>query len=83
MSQLSIFIVDFQITKPSAGGAAGAASALRHEKRRVTLSAASSHPHDILQVLSNNFTLGSGEAFEILGVQPASTPGTEGNIALS
>ena len=82
MGQLSIFVVDFQISKASAGGA-GAASSLRHEKRRVTLSAASAHPKDILSVLSNNFTLGAGEAFEILEVQPGSTPGTEGNQAFS
>jgi hypothetical protein len=82
MSQLSIFEVEFQITKASAGGA-GASTSLRHEKRRVTLSAASAHPRDVLTVLSNNFTLGSGEAFEILSVRPASTPGTEGNLALA
>lgn len=82
MSNLNIYIVDFQITKASAAGA-GASTSLRHEKRRVTLSAASSHPKDILTVLANNFTLGNGEAFEILEVSSGSTPGTEGNTCLA
>jgi hypothetical protein len=79
---LQIYVVDFQITKASAGGA-GAATTLRHEKRRVTLSAASAHPKDVLAVLASNFTLGSGEAFEILAVSPGSLPGTEGQTCLS
>jgi len=82
MSQLTMFEVEFQITKPSAGGA-GAASALRHEKRRVVLSAASSHPKDILAVLSSNFTLGSGEVFEILSIRPGEMAGTEGAVVLA
>ena len=78
MATLSIFEVEFQITKASAGGA-GASTSLRHEKRRVVLSANSSHPKDILSVLSSNFTLGNGESFEIHSVRPGATPGTEGS----
>lgn len=78
MSNLNLFVVDFQISKASAGGA-GSPNSYRKDKRRVTLSAASAHPKDILAVLNADVPVGTGEVIEILSVASSPAVGTEGS----
>src|SRR5438045_695264 len=67
MSLLQIYRVDFCLKKASAGGA-GKADAYRREVRSALVSAASSHPKDILAVLNADLTIPSGEVVDILAV---------------
>jgi hypothetical protein len=73
---VSIYKVDFDISKPATG--AGKKDLYRKGVRTVILEAASSHPKDVLATLANNFVLASGEIFEILAVQQV-VGGTEGS----
>ena len=76
MSTTNVYRVDFVISK-AAGAVSGPKDLYRKDKKTVLVQAASAHPKDILVPLANNFTLGSGEIFEILAVSQA-VLGTEG-----
>jgi hypothetical protein len=58
--------------------AAGPADQYRQTPLSVVLLAASAHPKDLLATLTNNFTLASGQQFEILSAQQF-VGGTEGS----
>jgi hypothetical protein len=81
MSTLNVYRVEFQVKKPSAGGA-GKADQYRREVRSALVSAVSAHPKDILVPLTNNIALLTGEAIDILSVQSVHH-GTEGAAVLS
>jgi hypothetical protein len=75
-----MYSVQFVVKKSAAGGA-GPADQYRQGARNALVLAASAHPKDILVPLANNFTLASGEQFEILSVQQV-VGGTEGSSIL-
>ena len=81
MSSLNVYQVEFCIKKPSAGGA-GNANAYRRDPRKALVSAASSHPKDLLAVLNLDVTLLAGEVIEILAVHQL-VAGTEGAAVLA
>ena len=68
MAIQNAFVVQYEVVKPSAGGA-GSAYAYRRGARRALVIAASSHPKDLLAPLTNNVALASGEVIEILFAQ--------------
>lgn len=63
--QSTTYVVQYEVVKPSAGGA-GPAYVYRRGPRRALVIAASAHPKDLLVPLTNNVVLGSGETIEIL-----------------
>jgi len=75
----AMFSVQFVIKKPATG--AGPADQYRQPQRSIIVFAASMHPRDLLVPLANNFTLASGEQFEILSAQQV-VGGTEGSAIL-
>ena len=75
-----MYRVQFTIKKPALG-AAGTADQYRGATRSAVVLAASAHPHDLLIPLANNYTLASGEVFEILSVQQV-VVGTEGSAIM-
>jgi hypothetical protein len=78
MATTPVFEVTFQIRK--AGIGQGQADIYRREQKTCLLAAATSHPKDILSVLASNFTLGSGESFDVLSVQPIHIGGSGANV---
>jgi hypothetical protein len=76
MSVLNIYRVEFEVTKPSPGGA-GKASLYRRGARQALVSAVSAHPHDLLAVLNSDISLNAGEVIEILAVSQQAV-GSEG-----
>jgi hypothetical protein len=82
ISVLQLFKVEFEVVKATAGQT-GRNTQYRRGLRSAIFSAASPHPKDILATLTADITIGSGESFEILAVQPLAPVGTEGNVIYS
>jgi len=74
-----MYSIQFGIKKPASGG--GPADQYRQAPRSAVVLAASADPKDVLVPLTNNFTLASGEVFEILAVSQV-VGGTEGPSVL-
>ena len=86
MSVLQLFDVQYRFVKAAAApppGQGGPAWQARLDPHRVTVSAASAHPKDILAVLNADVTIPGGFTIELIQVQPTQTPGTEGNTVLA
>ncbi len=81
MSLLQIYRVEFCLKKAGAGGA-GKADAYRRETRSALVSAASSHPKDILAVLNADLVITNNETVELLAVNQV-VSGTEGSSILA
>lgn len=83
MSQLSIFEVEFRLVKAAGQGQQGSAYVYTRPIRRATVSAASSHPKDILTVLNADIPVSAGETIEIVSVRSGTAPGSEGSQILA
>jgi hypothetical protein len=86
MSVLQLFDVQYRFVKAASNppaGQGGPAWQARLDPHRVTVSAASGHPKDILAVLAADVTVPGGFSIEIIQVQSAHMPGTEGNTVLA
>lgn len=82
MSLLQLFRVEFCLKKAAAGGQAGKADQYRRDVRSALVSAASSHPKDLLAVLNSDLTIPAGEVVDILSVNQI-VGGTEGAQVLA
>lgn len=83
MSLLSLWDVEFEVVKKSAGGQ-GPTYAYRKGVRRAVVSAASAHPKDILAVLTSDISgVLAGEVIEILSVRSGPVSGTEDGAVLA
>jgi hypothetical protein len=76
MSTIQIYEVRFQVVRANPAGSQ-TPYMYRNPVRRAFISAASSHPKDLLATLNNDVSLNAGESIEILSFTE-STSGTEG-----
>lgn len=85
MSATLIFDVQYQFIKsaPTPGPGNGGPANIRGTTHRALVAAASGHPKDILTVLNADVTIPGGFSIDIVSVQSASIPGTEGSSVLS
>jgi hypothetical protein len=81
MSSSPAYEVEFQISKPAAGGKAGNANQYILPSRTAVIFAPSAHPHDLLAVLNADISLNAGEQINILSVVQLHI-GSEGSAIL-
>jgi hypothetical protein len=82
MAKTPIFQVEYCIRNAKTGSFRGQADNYRKDLHKAYVAASSSHPKDILAVLTSNVTLATGESIDVLSVANAQA-GTEGQNILS